>query len=408
MKAAVLFVMLSLPLFAQDPASLLMSFASGTSANPGASSMPMMMRQWREWHVMLHGVAFVNRIEQSGPRGGETKTFSTNWIMGSASRPFAGGTLMLRTMLSLEPATIRDRKYPLLFQTGETAFGRAIIDGQHPHDFFMEVAAAYARPISPRGVVHVYVAPVGDPALGPVAFPHRASAAELPQAVLGHHYQDSTHIASSVVTSGVTIGAWRVEGSAFHGAEPDEQRWDFDSGAPDSWSGRLTWTPTRNLSAQVSAAYLTKPEALDPGDQKRRTASISYTRAFGRGEWANTIVWGQIYKESLDNTLSSWLVESLLRFANRHAVSLRAERSDKDELFPHVHSPIIVRPAPSVPTFRIDAATLGYTFDVLTAPSWRAGIGATYTVYQYPERLEPFYGNDARTALVFVRVRIGG
>jgi len=399
-----LLLLLSLPLSAQDSASVLMSFASGTSANPGASSVPMLMRQWRDWHVMLHGVAFVNRIEQSGRRADEPKTFSTNWIMGSASRPFAGGTLMLRTMLSLEPATITDRKYPLLFQTGETAFGRPIIDGQHPHDFFMEVAAAYARRIGSRSLVHVYVAPVGDPALGPVAFPHRASAAELPQAVLGHHYQDSTHIASSVVTGGVTIGAWRVEGSAFHGREPDEERWDFDGGAPDSWSGRLTWTPAPSLTAQVSAAYISKPEKLEPGDQQRRTASISYTR----GGWASTILCGQIYKESHDNTLNSWLAESLVRFANRHSVSLRVERGDKDELFPHRHGPVIERPPIAVPTFRIDAATLGYTFDVLRASSMRAGAGATYTVYAYPQRLEPFYGKDVRTTLVFVRLRIGG
>src|SRR5439155_7064906 len=182
----------------------LMRQASGTSMNPAATPMHMTMSQHGDWMLMLHGRAFVNQVVQSGPRG-DDKFFSTNWIMGMAARPLGGGHLMLRSMLSLEPLTI-GKKYPELFQTGETIGGRPIIDAQHPHDFFMEVAAEYAHPLTARTVGYIYVAPMGDPSLGPVAYPHRASASEIPQAALSHHVQDSTHIAASVITLGAQSG----------------------------------------------------------------------------------------------------------------------------------------------------------------------------------------------------------
>src|SRR4051794_12126788 len=158
-----------------DPTSeLLMRQASGTSMNAAAAPMHMMMSQHGDWMLMLHGLAFVNQVVQSGPRG-DDKFFSTNWIMGMADQPLGGGHLMLRTMLSLEPLTV-GKKYPELFQTGETIGGRAIVDAQHPHDFFMEVAAEYAHPIGADMIGYIYAAPFGDPSLGPVAYPHRASA----------------------------------------------------------------------------------------------------------------------------------------------------------------------------------------------------------------------------------------
>ena len=60
----------------------------------------------------------------------------------------------------------------------------------------------------------------GDPAIGPIAYPHRASASENPLAALGHHQEDSTHIAEDVVTVGLTYRIARIEGSGFHGREP--------------------------------------------------------------------------------------------------------------------------------------------------------------------------------------------
>src|SRR5258708_27198990 len=169
---------------------LLMNQASGTSLNPLSWPMPMFMRPAGSWNLMFMGQAFIADTQQSGPRGGD-KLYSTNMFMIDAEHRVGRGSFMLQTMLSLEPAMITERRYPELFQTGETAFGKAIVDGQHPHNFVMGLGVNYAHPFGEGGMLQLYYAPVGDPALGPVAYPHRASAAELPQAPLSHHCQHS-------------------------------------------------------------------------------------------------------------------------------------------------------------------------------------------------------------------------
>ena len=380
-----------------------MQQASGTAANPAAAPMQMLMTNAGSWHLMAHAYATFDSLRETGPRGHD-KNFSTNWGMFSAQRAAGRGAIQFRSMLSLEPATISNRQYPELFQTGETAFGKPIIDGQHPHDFFMELSAEYARPFAGSGMLFVYVAPVGDPALGPVAFPHRESAMEIPQAVIGHHFEDSTHISYNVITAGVQLGMWRLEGSSFHGAEPDEDRWDIDGGRLDSASGRLTFTPTPNLNAQLSAGYLTKPEKLEPGDAKRGTASVSYTLA----GWSSTLLFGRVYKESHDIWLNAWLAESTLRLARRHVVAVRVENGDKDELFPHFHrTNKVERPALPVPIFRVTAATLGYTVDFWIRDPLRLGLGADTTWYRFPEILQGFYGQKPRSQMIYFRARIG-
>ncbi|HJX83723.1 MAG TPA: hypothetical protein VJ723_05215, partial [Candidatus Angelobacter sp.] len=231
--------------------NLLQRASSGTSVEPNSTEAPMLMIMKNDWMLMLHGQVFLNAIQQSGPRGAD-KIFSTNWFMFMAQRQWGPGQLTLRAMLSLEPATVTGRYYPELFQQGETAFGRPLNDGQHPHDFFMELSALYDVKLGEHALLSLYAAPVGDPAMGPVAYAHRASASEDPIAPLGHHLQDSTHIADDVVTVGLAYKSTRIEASGFHGREPDEFRWNIDSGRIDSWSTRLTIQPKQNWTAQYS------------------------------------------------------------------------------------------------------------------------------------------------------------
>ena len=172
--------------------------------------------------------AYVADIQQSGPRGGD-KLYAPDWLMASAQRRAGmNGTFEAVLMLSLDPATITDRRYPLLFQTGETAYGLPIVDGQHPHNFVMEIGAHYTYQFSGDTFLDFYAAPVGDPALGPEAYPHRASAMELPQAALSHHLQDSTHIADDVVTHGLASPAGKAQAlkpAVSMVREPGENRW---------------------------------------------------------------------------------------------------------------------------------------------------------------------------------------
>jgi hypothetical protein len=370
--------------------------AAGTSLNPQSVQTPMLMLTAGRFMVMVHAQAFLNNVNASGPRGGQ-ETFSTNWVMASATRARSKSAISFRTMLSLEPATIGSRRYPEPFQTGETAFGKQLIDGQHPHDFVMELAAEYIRRVGTSNV-YLYAAPVGDPAIGPVAFPHRASAFELPQAPLTHHFIDSTHISFNVVTAGINRGWFTLEASAFHGREPDEKRWTIEGGRIDSWAARMRLQPTQNLDLQISSARLTHPEFVEPGFQRRATASISYSR----GSWSSTAAWGRVYKEVHDRNLAGFLAETAF-----HGFTARVEVAEKDELFPHAILKIVPRPPQSVRVFRVRAFTTGYSVDVLKSALGTVSLGANATRYQFPAVLNGFYGEHPHTVYAFLRMRLG-
>ena len=355
---------------------------AGTSAQPNSTDEPMIMRIRGKWMFMFHGVAFLNALQQSGPRGYD-KVFSTNWFMPMAQRQIGRGQLTLRTMLSLEPATVTQRFYPLLFQQGETAFGKPINDGQHPHDFIMELAALYDLRLWKNALLSFYAAPVGDPAMGPSAYAHRASAAENPVATLGHHLQDSTHIADDVITGGLAFKNARIEFSGFHGREPDEFRWNIDSGAIDSWSTRFTVQPGQNWSAQYSFAHLTSPEQLHQEDDvQRMTASVSYNRPFAKGSWASTLLWGRNRTLQSGQIANGYLAESTLRFAEHNHVWTRIENVDRT-------SELLLGKQSEPPGFderflaRIQAYTAGYDrdFPLIPRPLNSAG-RAGYVLWQ--------------------------
>ena len=375
---------------------------SGTSVEPNSTPASMLMTMKDGWMLMFHGEAFLNGVQQSGLRGAD-KFFSTNWFMPMAQRKVGRGTFTVRTMLSLEPATVTHRYYPELFQQGETAFGKPIVDGQHPHDFIMELAALYDLKIGEHGLFSLYFAPVGDPAMGPTAYPHRASASEDPIAPLGHHLEDSTHIADDVITAGMTYKLVRLEASGFHGREPDEFRWDIDSGNIDSWSLRATVNPAENWSAQYSFGYLASPEALHPGeDLDRMTASIMYNRPLVHGNWANTLLWGR--NSTSDGLVwNGYLAESTLRFAERNFVWGRIEDADRTDelLLPNQSEP------PGLPESiigRAQAYTLGYDRDFML-PHLRIAPGIQFTAYTTPNSLKGQYGSHPFGAVMFLRIR---
>ncbi|HEY6351927.1 MAG TPA: hypothetical protein VI636_21235 [Candidatus Angelobacter sp.] len=378
--------------------------ASGTTVEPDSSPHDMLTVEKAGWDLMLHGVAFLNAIQQSGPRG-KDKVFSTNWLMGMAQRQAGPGQLTLRAMVSLEPATVTNRFYPELFQQGETAFGNPITDGQHPHDFFMELAALYDIKLGQHGLLSFYAAPVGDPAMGPAAYAHRTSASEDPLATLGHHLQDSTHIAADVMTVGLAYKSVRLEGSGFHGREPDEFRWDIDSGKIDSWSTRLTVQPGKNWSGQYSFAHLTSPEALHPNeDIQRMTASIMYNRPLARGNWASTLLWGRNHSLASGENFNGYLAESSVRFARHNNVWGRIENADRT-------TELLLNGGPEPPGFdesflaRVQAYTVGYDRELGRIPYLATAIGGQVTLYNKPDALTPTYGRHPAGVVLFLRVR---
>lgn len=380
--------------------------SSGTSAEPDSTAAPMLMTMKCGWMLMFHANAFIVETQQSGARGSD-KLYSTNWFMPMAQRTVGPGQLTVRAMFSVEPATVTGRRYPLLFQQGETAYGFPIADGQHPHDFFMEIAGLYDLQIGEHDLLSFYVAPVGDPAIGPTAYPHRASASENPVGTLGHHQQDSTHIADDVITVGFTHSIVRVEASGFHGREPDEFRWNMDQGKMDSWSTRITVQPAQDWSGQFSYARIASPEAIFPAEnQARTTASVMYNRSFENGHWASTAAWGRT--RSLEDSAkeNSYLLESTVKFTEKNYVWARIENAGRsNELLIGEHRlPVGFREEPLA---HVQAYTFGYDRELRLVSHLASAIGAQFTAYHAGKSLQPVYGAIPVGVSVFVRLRPG-
>lgn len=385
----------------------LMSESSGTAQQPAAWPMPMLMTQTGGWRLMWMGQAFLVGTQQSGPRGGD-KIYSANWGMLGAVHSLGRGAVMVRSMVSLDPLTVTQRQYPLLFQTGEGAFGKPIVDGQHPHDLLMELSVQYAHPVGEKGIVNAYYAPVGDAALGPVAFPHRASAMEIPQAALAHHWQDSTHIANNLVTGGFSWDKLRIEASGFRGKEPNENRWNIDMGRMDSWSARLSASPTRNWMAQVSGGRLKQPEQFHLDDVDRLTASVHHiaTRP-GGNYWASSFIWARNYKTVSDYATQAITAETLVPFHRKNFVTARFEWSQRDELFENDHDLAHeIEERTGKRAFDVAAYTVGYTRDIALFRNVQTGLGANVTAYGIDSALKPYYGNRPWGVSVFVRFRL--
>jgi hypothetical protein len=370
---------------------------SGTGWQPASVPELEWMVMRGGWELMAHGVIFADYNQQGGPRGaGKAESVNVGMLM--EQHRLGRGTILLRQMFSAESLTSPHPGFPELFQTGETYHGEQLVDHQHPHNVFAELSALYLLPLSKRVSWELYGGPSAEPALGPVTYIHRASAAELPLAPLSHHLQDSTHTSFGVVTSGFVIDRVKLEASAFNGREPNEERWSIQPAALDSYSGRASVAPTRDWTAQYSVGRLEHPEALEPGSQWRQTASVEYNHPLTAGNWATSLVWGRVHKIATGANLNGYVLESTLNFMRRDYVFTRLELVDKDELFPQaaVH-----------PAYRVGAYTFGGVRDLVQNREWQLGLGADVTVYSKPGALDAAYGNNPVSFQVFLRVRPG-
>lgn len=371
---------------------------SGTSWQPEASPMWAKHSMWGKWAIMQHGNVFLMYDAQTGPRG-VSRPVSANWYMAMGSRPLGRGELMLRAMLSLEPATFGNNGQPQLFQTGE-----GLIDRQHPHDLFMEIATQYSYPLSRNLGAYLYLAPVGEPALGPTAFMHRVSAMDIPTAPLTHHWADSTHISYGVITGGIQSKRLKAEVSWFNGHEPDGNRWDIDPLALNSVSGRLSYAPNANWVLQVSRGHIDKPEIhYEPGQGSvdRTTFSAQYTRPTRHGFLAGTFVWGRNEGSGTgagSGASDGFLVEGNYNWADRNYLFSRIERVDKDELFPDTDPR-------SANKYLVNAFSLGYAHDIGHLRDFETALGVMATVYAKDSGLDKTYGDFPIGVQVFLRVR---
>lgn len=350
------------------------------------------------WTVMIDGALFGTFNHQGGPRGVD-EVKSTNWLMAMATRPAASGILQVTGMVSLDAATAGGNGYGELFQAGETHKGALIVDRQHPHDALMQASVAWRVPLGDSTALTITGAPVGEPALGPTAFMHRASAADVFAAPLSHHTLDSTHIAMGVLSAGVERGRWTLESSVFHGGEPDDNRWDLmDPGALDSWSVRAWLRPSSTWQLQASHGLLTAPETLEPGNVRRTTVSAEWSRTREGGWRGATLAYGRNDKARGDT--QAFLAEAT---ESRGPLSVfgRFERLQ-------VETAVLAGPAAAFDDGRRDpvsAGTVGAVWDVPPRRGIRIGLGVDGTFYRVPAALEPTHGVHPASVHVFVRLR---
>ena len=361
--------------------------------------MQMNMPMNNGWQFMQDGILFAEFNHQGGPRGGD-EFVAPNWWMGMASHDFSYGRLTLTGMLSLDPATVGKDGYREIFQVGEALNGRPLIDRQHPHDLFMQLAAVWRTPVTESTGFTLAGGPVGEPALGPVAFMHRASAADNPTAPLSHHTFDSTHIAFGVVTAAVDHGPFVIEGSLFNGREPDENRWDFDFGRLDSFSGRVWYKPNDEWELQASSGRLKDPEELEPGNVVRSTVSASWTRRNGAAISSVTAGFGR--NNTDHGARHAFFVEGS-RHADMNTLYSRFEVTQVETAL--LQTDVLPEgPAADVKD-PVVAFTLGGVRDVLAWRGFEGGIGADVTFYGVPSTLQPMYSAHPVSFHVFFRLR---
>lgn len=369
--------------------------ASGTAWQPDETPMHGHHAMRGDWSLMTHYNVFLAYDDQSGPRGADQFN-SVNWLMVMATKESPTDRLTLRGMFSLEPWTTTRRGYPLLFQSGEAYQGQALIDRQHPHDFFMEVAGLYRHATPDNTVFSLYVAPAGEPALGPAAFPHRMSAMDNPSAPISHHWIDSTHISFGVLTAGVTRGPWQLEGSWFNGREPDDDRWDIEKPQLDSYAGRISWNPTAAWSLQVSHGYLDSPEELHPEEHLRRTTAsvMNLKKLSDETHLATTLAWGRNdHGDAPTNAFlleSSYMTKTFSLFGRAEYVEKTGEELDL---------------LPDDRRIPVRELSVGFTRELRSDGPYQLAVGGSVTYSFAPRDLDAVYGKNPVGFWVFLRLR---
>ena len=346
---------------------------------------------------MAHGYAWGVTTDQSGPRG-DDKTYVQSMAMLTAERQFDGGRFQFKSMLSAEPL-MANRGYPNLFATGETAGGAPLVDRQHPHDLFMELAARIDVDIAQDASLFLYGGPVGEPALGPSAFMHRGSAKLNPEAPITHHWFDSSHITYGVATAGISTRQFQLEGSVFTGREPDEDRWDIEKPRFDSWSVRATFNPSPEWALQVSHGFLKQPEfTIHPDENEHRTTASAHY-ANGKGLTATAAFSAK--NRDPGPTLTAYLVEANWDIDDHHTVFGRFENVKNDELFPDHDDPLHEVP------FRVSKLQAGYAYRLPLTGPLNLALGGTVSTYAKPNALDAAYGNNPMGFTLFAKLSLG-
>ncbi|RYE29486.1 MAG: hypothetical protein EOP42_14280 [Sphingobacteriaceae bacterium] len=377
---------------------------SGTAWLPDASPMYGIMLHSGKWMYMLHGNIAPRFTSQDftnkGSRGANDFD-APNWFMAMGQRRIGQkGLFHFNVMLSADRFTEGGNGYPLLFQTGESWKNEPLVDRQHPHDLFSELAASYSYSFNTKTDLSFYIGYPGEPALGSTAFMHRPSALSNPDAPIGHHWNDGTHITFGVATLGLRLDKFKIEGSSFTGREPNENRLNFDQPAFDSWSGRLSYNPAKNWALEVSHGFIKSPELLHPDENVNRTiASAIYSKPFSGEQFLNvTALWGLNKYKNQDGENTALLeadyrlrkLDLYTRYEwvqkSREELNLNENLYGENTLFP------------------VNALTFGLNYDLFYIGKIRVAAGGQLSAYHANNRLDNLYGKNPYAGEVFLRI----
>ncbi len=378
---------------------------SGTAWSPDNNSMYMIMKHTKKGMWMFHGSIFIryddqqltNKTSRSG-----TQFDAPNWFMVMYNQPVGkNGLFNFSAMLSLDPVTVTERGYPLLFQSGESYKGQPLVDRQHPHDLFAGLTVGYTQRLSKAVDVFAYIGYPGEPAISAPTFMHRTIALNDPDAPLSHHWQDATHITYGVATAGVRVGKFKGEFSSFTGREPDENRYDFDKPKFDSYSWRLSFNPSKALALQVSQAFIKSPEDLHPTeDVMRYTASVLYcTPVTAKGSFfSSAAVWG-MNGEGADNHKENSLLAEATQQLQKQAVYGRYEFVQKST------EELNLQQQYGEKSFDIHKLTLGTNRRLFSFGKFELIGGLQSSVNLPPPSLQNLYGKAPMSGQIYVEIR---
>jgi hypothetical protein len=377
---------------------------SGTSWSPDNNPMYMLMAHTKKGMWMFHGSIFVRYNTQQltdKTLRSDAQFDAPNWFMAMYNRKVGNnGLFNFTAMLSLDPITVTEHGYPLLFQSGETYKGEPLVDRQHPHDLFSGLTVGYTQRLSNKADVFGYFGYPGEPAISAPTFMHRIIALNDPDAPLGHHWQDATHITFGVATLGVRVDKFKLEVSDFNGSEPDENRYDFDKMKFNSYSWRLSYNPGKAWALQISQAYIKSPETLHPEENIwRYTASAMYATPVSMDGryFVSTLIWGMndLGKDDREHSLLLEGVQQLPKqaiygryeFVQKSAEELVLEDEYGDRLF------------------NIHKLTLGTNRQLFNAGPIQFLGGLQASINMPPKSLQSLYGKAPMSGQIYVEIR---
>ncbi|MBS0388402.1 MAG: hypothetical protein JSR15_07955, partial [Proteobacteria bacterium] len=298
--------------------------------------------------------------------------------------------------------------YAELLQVGEErSDGSAYIDAQHPHSSpVMGLVFSDTIALADQRTLKLSFAPRGESNDGPVAYMHRASARDNPDAPLGHHVgQDVGHISSTVLAARFRNGPWTVEASAFSGAEPEPTHVTLPIGALDSGALRLGYDVNADHRLMASVAHIKQADPAFPGTTSAtRLSASTYDRFMARGQWSvdHAFVLGMIRRDPGGANLAS-LLDEFTAMRGPSAIWGRLE------LLQRLGTELALDNVPPTATADdrrwISALTVGYSHWLAGRGGIECAIGASLTADVIPDAWAHAYGSRTPlTARLIVQV----